>query len=80
MDPGIAPLLLVAFAVGLWGTWTELRSSLKPVTCAECPHCQAALAARSREAEDEARRQLELQAWYARRNRLEDDEDRRRTD
>ncbi len=80
MDPGIAPLLLVAFAVGLWGTWTELRSSLRPVVCAECPHCRAALAARSREAEDEARRQLELQSWYAKGNRLEDEEDRRRPD
>jgi hypothetical protein len=80
MDPGIAPLLLVAFAAGLWGTWTELRSSLKPVTCAECPHCRALLAARSREAEDESRRQLELQSWYARRNPLDDDDDRRRPD
>jgi hypothetical protein len=80
MDPGIAPLLLVAFAVGLWGTWTELRNSLKPVTCGECPHCRARLAAESREAQDAARRQLELHSLYAKRNQLEDDDDRRRTD
>jgi hypothetical protein len=78
MDPGIAPLLLVAFGVGLWGTWTELRSSLNPVVCAECPHCRELLAARKREAEESARRQAELQSWYARRNRLDDDEEHRR--
>jgi hypothetical protein len=76
MDPAIAPLLLVAFGVGLWSTWKELRSSLEPVTCAECPHCRQVIATRQRDAEDEARRQADLRTWHARRNGVEDDEDR----
>ncbi|HEY7590236.1 MAG TPA: hypothetical protein VH723_04540 [Candidatus Limnocylindrales bacterium] len=73
MDPAIAPLLLVAFGAALWSTWTELRSSLQPATCSECPHCRTLLDARRREAEEEARRQAELRTWYARRHGLEDD-------
>ena len=75
MDPAIAPLLLGAFVAAIWSTWTELRSSLQPATCAECPHCCDLLGRRRREAEDEERRQAELQTWYARRHGLEDDED-----
>jgi len=79
MDPAIAPLLLVALLAAMAGTWVELRSSLRPVTCTECPHCRDLLAVRQREAAEETRRQAELSAWYARRNGLEepDDDDRR---
>jgi hypothetical protein len=77
MDTAIAPLLLIALGVALWSTWTELRSSLQPATCAECPHCRALLDQRRRAAEDEDRRQAELRTWYARRNGIEDDEDAR---
>ena len=77
MDPAIAPLLLIAFGIAIWSTWRELRSSLEPATCTECPHCRELLEQRRREAEDEARRQAELRTWYARRHGLEDDEDAR---
>ena len=75
MDPAIAPLLLFAFVAAMAGTWVELRSSLQPATCAECPHCRELLATRRREADDEARRQAELSSWYARRNGLDDHDD-----
>jgi hypothetical protein len=75
MDPAIAPLLLFAFVAAMAGTWMELRGSLQPVTCAQCPHCRELLAARRREADEEARRQAELSAWYARRNGLDDRDD-----
>jgi hypothetical protein len=77
MDTAIAPLLLIAFGVAIWSTWTELRSSLQPATCRECPHCRDLLEQRRRAAEDEDRRQAELRTWYARRNGIEDDEDAR---
>ena len=77
MDPAIAPLLLIALGVALWSTWTELRSSLQPAACAECPHCRNLLEQRRRAAEDEDRRQAELRTWYARRNGLEDDDEAR---
>jgi hypothetical protein len=77
MDPAIAPLLLVALGVAIWSTWKELRSSLQPAACAECPHCRALLDQRRRLAEDEARRQAELRTWYARRHGLEDEDDGR---
>jgi hypothetical protein len=75
MDPSIVPLLLVALVAAMAGTWVELRSSLKPVTCSECPHCREVLATRRREVDDEARRQAELSSWYARRNGLDDRDD-----
>ena len=75
MDPAFAPLILFAFVAAMAGTWVELRNSLQPVTCAECPHCRELLATRRREADDEARRQAELSSWYARRNGLDDRDD-----
>ncbi|MFL5679591.1 MAG: hypothetical protein ACJ77B_03235 [Chloroflexota bacterium] len=57
------------------GTWMELRTSLEPARCSECPHCREALASRQREAEEEARRQRELSLWYARRHGLDDRDD-----
>jgi hypothetical protein len=75
MDPSIAPLLLFALVAAIAGTWVELRNSLQPVTCAECPHCRQLIATRQREAEDAARRQAELSSWYARRHGLDDRDD-----
>ena len=79
MDPAIAPLILVALVAGLYSTWQELRGSLQPATCTECPHCRDAVAARTAAAREDARRQAELRTWYARRNGLDDesDDDRR---
>jgi hypothetical protein len=57
------------------GTWIELRNSLQPVTCAECPHCRQIIATRQRKAEDERRRQAELSSWYAKRHGLDDRDD-----
>ncbi|MFL5668869.1 MAG: hypothetical protein ACJ77U_05745, partial [Chloroflexota bacterium] len=57
------------------GTWIELRSSLKPQVCPECPHCRAILERQRHEAAEEARRQRELSSWYARRNGVDDSED-----
>jgi hypothetical protein len=79
MDPAIAPLLLVALVAAMAGTWVELRNSLQPVTCAECPHCRELIATRERQAEDDARRQAELSTWYARRHGLDDRDDDDRT-
>lgn len=54
-------------------TLYEMGVSLKPVACAECPHCRAIAA-------DEAREQDRLRREYARRVGLpeNDDEDDRR--
>ena len=46
----------------------ELRSSLEPVQCPECPHCLAAAVERDAQ-------QQSLQDQYARRHRLKDDDD-----
>ena len=63
---------LIALAVAMVMTLIEMRLSLQPESCAECPHCQARLEAERRLQEDLARQ-------YARRHRIErDDEDDRR--
>jgi hypothetical protein len=67
MDTSIVPLLFVAFLAAIASTWIELRNSLKPAICDECPHCQAIQARQRQEAAAEARRQRELSSWYARR-------------
>jgi hypothetical protein len=63
---------LIALAVAMTITLFEMRLSLQPETCPECPHCQARLEAERRLQEDLARQ-------YARRHGLErdDDDDRR---
>lgn len=73
MDIGILQLALVSAIVALIVTFYEMRASLAPATCAECPHCRAA-------ATERAQRERELQTWYAREHGLDsdDDEDRRR--
>jgi hypothetical protein len=75
MDTSIAPLLLVALVAGIASTWMELRNSLKPAICGQCPHCRAILERERHEAAAEARRQRELGSWYAKRHGLDDGED-----
>ena len=75
MDTTLVPLLFFVLMAGMASTWIELRNSLKPAVCEECPHCRANLARERQEAAAEARRQRELSSWYARRNRLNDTED-----
>jgi len=79
MDSAIVPLILVALVVAMYSTWQELRASLQPATCTECPHCRDLVAARRAAATEDARRQTELRTWYARRNGGDDnrDDDRR---
>jgi hypothetical protein len=68
----MAPLALSALAIAMIVTAYEMRASLAPATCAECPHCKAIAAERER-------RERELETWYAKRNGLDvdDDDDRR---
>jgi hypothetical protein len=67
----VQPITLIALAAGIVVTAYEMRTALEPVHCPECPHCRAA--AREREA-----RQRDLQEQYARRHRLDDEDDDRR--
>jgi hypothetical protein len=46
---------VIALAVAMVVTLFEMRLSLQPDTCAECPHCQARLEAERRLQEDLAR-------------------------
>jgi hypothetical protein len=63
---------LIALAVAMVLTLVEMRLSLLPDRCPECPHCQARL-------EAEQRLQDELARQYARRHGLDrDDEDDRK--
>ncbi len=61
---------LIALAVAMLVTMYDLRLSLSPETCSECPHCLA-------RAEAERRRQEELSREYARRMGLDEDDDRK---
>ena len=65
------PVTLIALGVAIVVTAYELRTSLEPVQCPDCPHCRAA--ALEREA-----RQQDLQDQYARRNHLDGGDDDRR--
>jgi hypothetical protein len=63
---------LIALAVAMVMTLFEMRMSLQPDSCPECPHCQARQEAERRLQEDLARQ-------YARRHGLDrDDEDDRK--
>jgi hypothetical protein len=66
------PIALVALFVAMLITAYEMRLSLAPASCAECPHCRALAAEREE-------RERELQTWYARTHGLDgdDDDDRR---
>jgi hypothetical protein len=67
----VTPLVPLALFVAIVVTAFELRASLAPASCAECPHCRAL-------AEERERRDRELQTWYARSNHLDDEDDDRR--
>lgn len=68
MDGSILPLAAISLAAAMLITLYDLVSSLKPVACAECPHCQALAAA-------DAREQERLGREYARRVGLDDQDD-----
>jgi hypothetical protein len=71
MDTGILQIALLAAIVAIVVSVYELRASLSPAVCSECPHCRSAAAERQR-------RDQELQDWYARKHGLDlDDEDDR---
>lgn len=61
-------LVPLALLVAIVLTAYEMRTSLEPDSCAECPHCQDLAAERER-------RDQELQAWYARSKGIDPDED-----
>jgi len=61
---------LIALAVAMILTVYDLRASLAPETCDECPHCRA-------RKEEDRRRQEELAREYARKNGLDQDEEHR---
>jgi hypothetical protein len=69
----LQPAALVALAVAMIVTLYDLRLSLVPERCAECPHCRARAEADRREQEDLARE-------YARRHGLDHEDDHRRID
>lgn len=71
MDIGLLQLALVAAIVALIVTFYELRASLAPASCSECPHCRAL-------ATERAERERELQTWYARERGLDRDDDENR--
>ncbi|HEX5014517.1 MAG TPA: hypothetical protein VFV72_10200 [Candidatus Limnocylindrales bacterium] len=64
------PVTLIVLAAGIIAAAYELRTSLEPVNCPECPHCREA-------AYERARQQRELQEQYARRNGIDGDDDDR---
>ena len=64
----LQPIVLAALAVAMLLTAYEMRVSLRPVACAECPHCRAA-------AHERRQRERELEAWYAQKHGLDADED-----
>jgi hypothetical protein len=67
----MSPITLVALATGIVVAAYELRTSLEPVQCPECPHCRAAAIERQA-------RQHDLQDQYARRHGIRDEDDDRR--
>ena len=72
MDGSILPLAAMALVAAMVVTMYDMASSLKPVRCAECPHCRA-------RAEADAREQERLSREYARRVGLDDRDDDDRT-
>jgi hypothetical protein len=68
----LLPMALIALFVAILITAYEMRLSLAPTTCDECPHCRALAAERAQE-------ELDLQTWYAHTHGLDgdDDDDRR---
>lgn len=68
MDGAILNGTFVAIIVAMVLVAYEMRASLRPAECRECPHCRAL-------ALERARRQQDLQAQYAREHHLDIDED-----
>jgi hypothetical protein len=68
MEGALSSLVPFALFVAIVVTAYELRTSLQPDSCPECPHCQALAAERER-------RDRELQTEYARSKRIDADED-----
>lgn len=69
----LLPAALVALFVAILVTTYEMRISLAPASCGECPHCRNLAA-------DRTQRELELKTWYARTHGIEGedhDDDRR---
>jgi hypothetical protein len=64
----LLPIALVALFIAFIATAIEMRVSLSPDSCPECPHCRE-------RAIEEAARQSELDRAYARAHGLEPDED-----
>ena len=62
---------LAALGLAMVLTVYDLRASLAPETCAECPHCRE-------RAEIERLRQEQLSREYASKNGLDHDDDDRR--
>jgi NADH:ubiquinone oxidoreductase subunit F (NADH-binding) len=62
---------IVALAVAMIVTVYDLRMSLSPETCDECPHCRA-------QADAEAQLQERLAREYAQRHGFDQDDDDRR--
>ena len=72
MDGSILPgVALLALAIAMFVTLYDLRPSLEPEHCPECPHCRA-------RADEERREQDRLAREYARRHGLDDRDDDRR--
>jgi hypothetical protein len=68
MESTALPAALVALFVAFIASAFEMRASLTPVSCPECPHCRA-------RALEQAARQSELDRAYARTHGLDRDED-----
>jgi hypothetical protein len=64
----ILPLALIAAFVAMLVTSFEMRASLTPASCSECPHCRQL-------AEVRQQRELELQKQYARSHGLDSKDD-----
>ena len=68
MEGVILNATLLAVIVAMVLVAYEMRASLRPAECAECPHCRSLV-------NERARRQRDLQAEYAREHHLDTDED-----
>jgi hypothetical protein len=68
MDTTLLQAAAVAAFLAIGVMAYELRASLAPPSCPDCPHCRAI-------AEERKQRDRELATWYARQHGLDSDED-----